>query len=253
MKLLVFGSANIDHVYHMPHLVREGETLSSTGYSRCEGGKGLNQATALAKAGQEVSFAGAIGEDGLFLKAYLDGLGIDTADLAVLDMPTGHAMIQVDALGNNSIVLFGGANQAVTPDRIDAVLAHYAPGDYLLLQNEISRGDTIIRRAAARGIRVVLNPSPMSDALLSWPLELVDWFILNEIEGRDLTGKAVPEDMLRALLHRYPRAHVVLTLAATAPYTPTACSASISPSFPFLLWIPPRREIPSRDTFSMPS
>lgn len=160
----------------MPHLVREGETLSSTGYSRCEGGKGLNQATALAKAGQEVSFAGAIGEDGLFLKAYLDGLGIDTADLAVLDMPTGHAMIQVDALGNNSIVLFGGANQAVTPDRIDAVLAHYAPGDYLLLQNEISRGDTIIRRAAARGIRVVLNPSPMSDALLSWPLELVDWF-----------------------------------------------------------------------------
>lgn len=58
-------------------------------------------------------------------------------------------MIQVDALGNNSIVLFGGANQAVTPDRIDAVLAHYAPGDYLLLQNEISRGDTIIRRAAA--------------------------------------------------------------------------------------------------------
>lgn len=154
MKLLVFGSANIDHVYHMPHLVREGETLSSTGYSRCEGGKGLNQATALAKAGQEVSFAGAIGEDGLFLKAYLDGLGIDTADLAVLDMPTGHAMIQVDALGNNSIVLFGGANQAVTPDRIDAVLAHYAPGDYLLLQNEISRGDTIIRRAAARGIRV---------------------------------------------------------------------------------------------------
>lgn len=212
MKLLVFGSANIDHVYHMPHLVREGETLPSTGYSRCEGGKGLNQATALAKAGQEVSFAGAIGEDGLFLKAYLDGLGIDTADLAVLDMPTGHAMIQVDALGNNSIVLFGGANQAVTPDRIDAVLAHYAPGDYLLLQNEISRGDTIIRRAAARGIRVVLNPSPMSDALLSWPLELVDWFILNEIEGRDLTGKAVPEDMLRALLHRYPRAHVVLTL-----------------------------------------
>lgn len=159
----------------------------------------------------------------------------------------------MDALGNNSIVLFGGANQAVTPDRIDAVLAHYAPGDYLLLQNEISRGDTIIRRAAARGIRVVLNPSPMSDALLSWPLELVDWFILNEIEGRDLTGKAVPEDMLRALLHRYPRAHVVLTLAATAPYTPTACSASISPSFPFLSWIPPRREIPSRDTFSMPS
>ncbi len=214
MKLLVFGSLNIDDVYQMPHLVREGETLSSTGYSRNEGGKGFNQAVALAKAGQKVSFAGAIGQDGTFLRDYLHELGVHTDDLAVLDVPTGHAIIQVDEQGKNCIILFGGANQQITPEMIDEVLSHYAPGDYLLMQNELSHGDMIIRKAAQLGLHVILNPSPISAELLTWPLELVDWFILNEIEGRDLTGKTAPGDILDELLRRYPGAHIVLTLGA---------------------------------------
>ena len=125
MKLLVFGSLNIDHTYQLPHLVREGETLSSSTYARNEGGKGFNQAAALAKAGQKVHFAGAIGQDGLFLKEYLANLGINVSCIPVLSAPTGHAIIQINAQGSNSIILYGGANQAITEAQIDQVLAQF--------------------------------------------------------------------------------------------------------------------------------
>lgn len=212
MKLLDFGSLNIDHTYQLPHLVRPGETLASDSYHKSEGGKGFNQAVALAKAGQEVYLAGAIGQDGLFLRDYLQELGVHTEHLCVLDAPTGHAMIQLDTEGQNCIILFGGTNGMITEAMIDEVLADFGAGDYLLLQNEISHVDSIICTAHAKGMHIILNPSPMSPELLTWPLELVEWFILNEIEGADITGKTQPEEMLDELLRRYPACHVVLTL-----------------------------------------
>lgn len=212
MKLLDFGSLNIDHTYQLPHLVRPGETLASDSYHKSEGGKGFNQAVALAKAGQEVYLAGAIGQDGLFLRDYLQELGVHTEHLCVLDAPTGHAMIQLDTEGQNCIILFGGTNGMITEAMIDKVLADFGAGDYLLLQNEISHVDSIICAAHAKGMHIILNPSPMSPELLTWPLELVEWFILNEIEGADITGKTQPEEMLDELLRRYPACHVVLTL-----------------------------------------
>lgn len=212
MKLLVFGSLNIDHTYQLPHLVREGETLSSSAYARNEGGKGFNQAAALAKAGQQVHFAGAIGEDGAFLKDYLQGLGVDVRCIQTLAVPTGHAIIQVDEQGSNSIILYGGANQAITEAHIDQVLSRFAEGDYILLQNEISLGETILRRAHQKGMHVILNPSPVSPALLSWPFELLDWLILNEIEGADLTGQQEPGAIIAALRQHMHIPHIVLTL-----------------------------------------
>ena len=212
MKLLDFGSLNIDHTYQLPHLVRPGETLASDSYHKSEGGKGFNQAVALAKAGQEVYLAGAIGQDGLFLRDYLQELGVHTEHLCMLDAPTGHAMIQLDTEGQNCIILFGGTNGMITEAMIDEVLADFGAGDYLLLQNEISHVDSILRAAHAKGMHIILNPSPMSPELLTWPLELVEWFILNEIEGADITGKTQPEEMLDELLRRYPACHVVLTL-----------------------------------------
>ena len=212
MKLLDFGSLNIDHTYQLPHLVRPGETLASDSYHKSEGGKGFNQAVALAKAGQEVYLAGAIGQDGLFLRDYLQELGVHTEHLCVLDAPTGHAMIQLDTEGQNCIILFGGTNGMITEAMIDEVLADFGAGDYLLLQNEISHVDSIICAAHAKGMHIILNPSPMSPELLTWPLELVEWFILNEIEGADITGKTQPKEMLDELLRRYPACHVVLTL-----------------------------------------
>lgn len=224
MKLLVFGSLNIDHTYHLPHLVKEGETLSSTAYAKNEGGKGFNQAVALAKAGLDIFFAGAIGKDGLFLQEYLQSIGIDTAHIQVLDVPTGHAIIQVDAEGRNSIFLYGGANQAITEEHINQVLSHFQAGDYILLQNEISLGESILRKAHEKGMHIILNPSPISSELLAWPLELVDWFILNEVEGRDLTGCTDPDAILDGLLARFSSAHIVLTMGDKGSiYADAAC------------------------------
>lgn len=212
MKLLDFGSLNIDHVYQLDHLVREGETLASSRYNKNEGGKGLNQAVALAKAGQAVELAGAIGRDGEFLLDFLRSIGVGTTHVRVLQEATGHAMIQVDRQARNAIILYGGANQKIDPPLIEEILSHYSAGDAILLQNEISGVPQIIEAAAKRGMRVILNPSPVSPAMRSWPLSKVDWLILNEIEGADLTGKAEPEDILDELLRRYPACHVVLTL-----------------------------------------
>lgn len=212
MKTLVYGSLNIDHVYQLPHALRPGETLASQSYQRNAGGKGLNQAIALARAGQEVWFAGQIGEDGLFLRDALTAEGVDVRLLRVTDTPTGHAIIHVDAQGGNAIVLYGGANQCVTEDSIREAVGQCQPGDLLLLQNEINLVPEIIRMAKAKGLQIALNPSPASPEMSAWPLEMVDWLLLNEVEGHDLTGCTAPKDILDALHTRYPACRIVLTL-----------------------------------------
>lgn len=214
MKVLVFGSLNIDHTYQLPHFLRPGETLASTGYRFCAGGKGLNQAIALARAGQEVWMAGGIGKDGLFLRELLEAEGVNTALLQVTDTPTGHAIIQVDPQGGNAILLYGGANQCVTMDRVHHALAQCQPGDLVLLQNEINLVPEIIRACKAQGLQVALNPSPATPSIKDWPLHLVDWLLLNEVEGGDLTGFAEPAAILDALLTQYPACRIVLTLGA---------------------------------------
>ena len=231
MKMLVFGSMNIDHVYRMSHLVRAGETLSSSVYQRNPGGKGLNQAIALARAGMEVSFAGAIGRDGLFLRDYLVSFGVDTSLVRVLEEPTGHAMIQLDEAGQNAIVLYGGANQQMTGASIRDTLADFGVGDCILLQNEINLLDEIVRQAKEKGMQVILNPSPMSGALPPL-LPLVDWLILNEVEGEDVTGCREPDAMLDALLERCPDCRVVLTLGVQGAMYADRTRRCFQPAFP---------------------
>ncbi len=230
MKLLVFGSLNIDHVYSLPHLVREGETLDSIAYQKNEGGKGLNQAIALAKAGSEVHFAGAIGKDGAFLLDFMSRFGIQTKNVRTLDVPTGHAIIQVDVKGLNSIILYGGANRSVSPAMIDEALGGFGEGDCLLLQNEISGLEHMLCAARSRGVTIILNPSPVTEELLRAPLELVDWLLLNEIEGRDLTGETEPKAILDALLGRYPACRAVLTLGEEGAVYADAARRVVQPA-----------------------
>ena len=130
MKVLCFGSLNIDYVYSVDHFVTKGETLSSTRLEVFTGGKGLNQSIALARAGAQVFHAGAIGPDGQFLLEAMGRAGVDTGHVAVLtDQRTGNAIIQRDREGDNCILLYGGANQRITPAQIDAVLAGFGQGD----------------------------------------------------------------------------------------------------------------------------
>ena len=187
MKVLNFGSLNIDLVYRVRDFVRPGETISAASFARFPGGKGLNQSIALARAGAKVLHAGAVGADGGFLLELLRESGVDCSAVAVVDdVPTGHAVIQVSDAGENSIVLYPGANHRIAAELIDRALAKTEPGDVLLLQNEISSMADIMRRATERNLRIFFNPAPMMEAVASYPLELVDTLIVNETEWEAL-------------------------------------------------------------------
>ncbi len=213
MRVLNFGSLNIDHVYAIDHFVRPGETIASHDYQVFAGGKGFNQSLALARGGAAVWHAGKIGQDGLWLKAQLESEGVDVSQITIAPKdPTGHAMIQVNPSGENAIVLHGGANQCVTATEVVTALSSFAAGDYLLLQNEISSISNLISAGAQRGLRVVFNPAPMTPAIRSYPLESIAVFILNETEAAELTGATVPEAIGAAMRQSFPNAITVLTL-----------------------------------------
>ena len=211
-RILNYGSLNIDQRYRVPHFARPGETLHSTGYRRSAGGKGLNQSLALAYAGAAVSHAGKVGPDGWFLVEMLQEAGVNTDAIVVAnELATGHAIIQVDDAGENSIVLHAGANHAIEPREIAATLAGVHAGDILLLQNEINHAETILHEARARGARVAMNPAPMTPDVERLPLVDLALLIVNSHEGRQPTGEDDPTRALRALQDRCPQTAIVLT------------------------------------------
>jgi len=214
MKILNFGSLNIDYVYSVGHFVQPGETLASNGFEVFPGGKGFNQTIALARAGAPVFHAGCIGEEGVFLKEMLEKEDVSTDFLKVIDSPNGHAIIQVDSHGENAIILFGGANQQISSDFIDDVLSHFGWADVLLIQNEINMTSELIDKAKKRGLYIVFNPAPMTDEVLYYPLELVDLFVVNETEAAAITGKDTLNDMMEEMLNRFPEAATIFTLGA---------------------------------------
>ena len=217
MKILNFGSLNIDYTYDVDHFVRGGETLSSKALHLFPGGKGLNQSIAASRSGADVWHAGAVGKsDGEFLIKQLNEAGVNTDYVKRLEVPSGHAIIQRQPDGGNCILLFGGSNQEITRRMADEVLEHFGKGDYLLLQNEISEVGYIMKRAAEKGMRIVLNPSPMDEKIGKLPLETVDYFLLNEVEAESLCGEGAnrPEAMMEKLTKGFPKAKIVLTLGS---------------------------------------
>jgi len=211
-KILNFGSLNIDYVYSLDHIVKEGETESSFGYQVFEGGKGLNQSVALARAGATVFHAGKIGKEGLFLKEALESSGVDCRYLVTDTGANGHAIIQRSAAGENCIILYPGANHTITPQDIDRVLDDFSAGDVLVCQNEISQMPYLIASAHKRGMRIAWNPSPITDVVGQIDFRQITWLIINEIEGQAITGKTQPEEILQSLRADYPQLRVVLTL-----------------------------------------
>ena len=231
MKALNYGSLNIDFVYNVEHFVRSGETISSQNMAIFAGGKGLNQSVALAKSGIDTWHAGCIGEDGEFLADILQKSGAHTELISRLPGRNGHAIIQKQPNGQNCILLYGGSNQQNTRVQIDEVMSHFEKGDYLILQNEINEISYIMERAHEKGMIIVLNPSPMDEKIRTYPLEYVDYFLLNEIEAKDLTGfdqnladtdqhrvqemdevSSAWDALLEEVCSHFPNSKVVLTL-----------------------------------------
>lgn len=212
MKVLNMGSLNYDYVYAVDHMVVEGETQASSRMDTFCGGKGLNQSIALAKAGVFVYHAGLVGEDGQLLMETCKKYGVDTTFVRSIPGKSGHAIIQLDWKGQNCILLYGGSNRRFTKDYVDEVLDAFESGDLLLLQNEINEMGYIVDRASAKGMNIILNPSPYNDELKQVDMNKISIFLVNEIEGAQITGTEKPEEMLEAMRKNYPGARVVLTL-----------------------------------------
>lgn len=212
MKVLNFGSLNLDYVYQVESILIPGETQASKDRKTFCGGKGLNQSIALAKAGIPVYHAGMIGEEGDILLETCRENGVNTEFIRKIPGPSGHTVIQVDKDGQNCILLFGGANRSITREFVDYVLDSFEEGDMILLQNEISELDYIIDRASEKGMMIILNPSPYDKGLEKCDLSKVSLFLVNEIEGGQITGEKDPDKILSRIKDLYPNARVVLTL-----------------------------------------
>ncbi|MCL2602829.1 MAG: PfkB family carbohydrate kinase, partial [Treponema sp.] len=221
MKILVYGSLNIDLIFAVDHIVMPGETMSSGAFSKGAGGKGANQAAAAALAGLPVFMAGKIGQDGEFLLRLLESYGVDTGKVVRYDGATGQALIQVDKNGQNAIVLASGGNGAVTSEEIRATMADFGSEDILVVQNEIAGVSEIIRTANERGMQVCFNPSPYNEKIEALPLEMVNLFFVNEIEGAALarlSSDVAPDAILNQLVKRFPSAEIILTAGGDGAY-----------------------------------
>lgn len=232
MKILIFGSTNIDHNYQMEHIARPKETVTSLGYEIHPGGKGLNQAIAFAKTGQHVYLAAVVGNDAGMLLDVMEKYDVDTRYLRKINAPNGHAIIQIDENGENSIFLYPGTNNSITHEYVDRVLNGFEKGDFIILQNEINRQDYIIDKAYEKGMVILMNPSPCDDSLKALPLEKVSYFFINEVEGAILTGESDPEKILDRMNELYPESRVILTLGAEGScfrYKDQYCRQAIFP------------------------
>lgn len=218
MKTLVFGSLNIDYVYSVDHIVKEKETSASLNMQVFCGGKGMNQAIAFAKANATVCLAGRVGEDGSALLEECKKNNIDISGVVIGKEKSGHTVIQVDQEGQNAILLYGGSNQTQQKEDIDKILNKYGNEDYLVLQNEINELSYIIDQADARGMKIILNPSPYNEIITTCDLQKIDYFIINEVEGFQMTGKKELIEILDVILKTYKKAAVVLTLGEQGAY-----------------------------------
>lgn len=212
MAVINFGSINIDHVYQVEHFVQPGETLSSTHYQQLLGGKGANQSIALAKAGSEVRHAGKIHEHDAHFKQEMIKQGVDCRYVRCTDTPTGHAIIQVAASGENAIVLFGGANLEIDSKDIMRALDDAATSDWVLTQNETSCIAEVLQQSREMGLKVAFNPAPMTESVKQLPHDCIDLLIVNEVEASEIAGVTDVDQIEDYFRKDWPHAEVLITL-----------------------------------------
>ncbi len=214
MKVLNFGSLNLDYVYAVPHFVRPGETLAAASRSVKPGGKGLNQSVALARAGARVFHAGCVGEGGEGLKRLLESCGVDVSFLRAVPETQGHTVIQVTPEGENCILLCGGSNLCVTREQVISTLDKFQRGDWLVLQNEISCLPDLVDEAFERGLSIALNPSPFGGDAEKIDPGRLSWLLVNEVEAEQMTGTSDPDGAWEILHAKYPRLSLLVTLGS---------------------------------------
>lgn len=208
MTIFNLGSINADHVYRVPHLPGPGETLAATSMQTGLGGKGANMSVAAARAGSHVAHIGAIGSDGIWARNRLLEYGVDTRHIAELDVPTGHAIINVDDAGENAINLFAGANQAISEDSVANALSTGSTGDILVTQNETNAQGVAAKVGSKLGFRVCYAAAPFDASAVKAVLPYLDFLILNAVEAQQL------EQALGVSIEELDVADIIITLGS---------------------------------------
>ncbi len=218
MRIYNFGSINVDYVYAVESIVRPGETISAKGMQSFPGGKGANQTVAMCRAGAKVVHVGQVGEDTKWMKEILSAEGADVENVLVATgTPGGCAIIQVEASGQNSIIVLGGTNQCIPEPLVEDVLSNASAGEWVTLQNEINLTPLAMKAAKKHGLKVCFNPSPMTDAIAQYPLDCVDLLVVNEFEATTLAALpdgSAPEDAAKAIYARYCTPMICITLGS---------------------------------------
>ncbi|MGW9114241.1 ribokinase [Microbacterium sp. NPDC055683] len=199
-QIVVLGSANMDLVTRQPRLPEPGETMAGTGFATGAGGKGLNQAVAARRAGADVVFLGAVGDDGFGreLRGFLEAEGVATDRLATSDEPTGIAQVSVLDGGENSIVIVAGANGESTLAEGDAAAIAEASALVVQLERPLPLVEKALSAARAAGVRTMLTPAPV-DPAAALLLPLADVLVPNESEALALSGETDVEAAARVL------------------------------------------------------
>lgn len=208
MTIWNLGSINADMIYDVPHLPGPGETLSANRLDRYLGGKGANMSVAAARAGAQVAHIGAVGSHGRWALDRMTEYGVDTRHIAGVEVPTGHAIIAVDAQGENNIILFPGSNHAITQDQLGQALSSALQGDVLVMQNETNLQVEAAMMGRDLGLTVCYAAAPFQADAVQAVLPYLDFLILNKIEAEQLrqaTGQSVTDLEVE---------HVIVTLGS---------------------------------------
>ena len=221
-KIIVIGSTNMDMVVKTSHIPVPGETVLSGSFFMNPGGKGANQAVTIARLGGEVVFISKVGNDvfGKQSSQLLDDEGINTFYmLSDNELPSGVALITVDEVGENSIVVASGANGNFLPSDLEDALDEIAKAGIVLMQLEIPLETVhfVSKYAASKGLQVILNPAPVNELSLEL-LSYIDFIIPNQHEAEKISGIKVTnsndaEKAARAI-HGMGVKNVVVTLGS---------------------------------------
>lgn len=195
----VIGSINLDTTLRVQHMPKPGETIHAKEHFTAGGGKGANQAVAAKRSDAETYFIGAVGNDaaGSMMTDLLSQEGIDISGVVTLERKsTGQAFITVDDEGENSITIFSGANNEITPSQVQSFKAVIEKSDFIIAQFESAINSTIEAFKIAReaNVRTILNPAPALKNVPSELLAVTDMIVPNETETEILTGIKVVDD-----------------------------------------------------------
>ena len=238
-KVTIVGSLNVDTTLRIKRMPLPGETLAAEGKSSAAGGKGANQAVSAARSGAQTAFIGEVGKDnsGQMMLDEMTANGIDVAGIRENDqVGTGTASILLDENGQNSILIYGGANQQLSPTDVEAAKDKITAADFVVAQFETPQAATLraFQLAKANGVTTILNPAP-AQKIDPEVLKLTDLIIPNETESAELTGVIITDEtsmlISAAKFAQMGVRNLIITVGAKGAFYCTQDGYSFIPAF----------------------